>query len=300
MLNLLDRLIERVLDTGWTTTPPPVKPIFAFSIPDEDWRTRVRTGTELRLDIYLYEIRENRELRRANWDVTQLANNTAALSQPPAYFDCYYLISAWSPATDSDAVTPMLDEHQVLSEALRVLMRNPDVTPATLGVPGGGPVFQQAHVYLTVTPPETPRVLNDFWSTMKLPWKPAIQLVATAPIDLLQDLPPEPLVITFIQRYAPATLNAQNVLVPAGTPDEIIQIGGWVVRNVDDSPIADATVERMATGETTQTDAQGRYTFAGLRRGINRLRASAPGTTPIERDLDIPAGPPEDHIFKLS
>jgi hypothetical protein len=301
MLNLVDQLIERVLDTGWATTPPPAKPSFFFTVPDTDWRDKVKAGVDQRLDIYLYEVRENREFHRAHWDDIELADRTSVLSQPPAYFDCHYLISAWSPAEDSEALNPVLDEHQLLSEALRVLMRNPDVTPAVLGIAGGGPVFQQAHVYLTVTPPEAPRVLNDFWSTMKLPWRPAIQLVVTAPLDLLKDSPAEPLLITFIQRYVLATLNAQNVLVAAtSTADEFIQIGGWVLRNADDSPIAGATVERIATGERVLTDAQGRYTFAGLRRGIHRLRASAATMTPIERDLDLPAGPPEDHIFKLS
>ena len=301
MLNLVDQLIEQVLDTGWTTTPPPAKPSFFFTIPDEAWLAKVKAGIDLRLDIYLYEVRENREFRGAHWDEIELPDRTSVLSQPPAYFDCHYLISAWSPAEDSEALNPVLDEHEVLSEALRVLMRNPDVTPGVIGIAGGGPVFQGAHVYFTVTPPETPRVLNDFWSTMKLPWRPAIQLVVTAPLDLLQDLPPAPLLTTFIQRYAPATLNAQGVLV-AGTSavDEFIQIGGWVLRNADDSPIAGASVVRLATGDEVLTDAQGRYTFAGLRRGVHRLRASFPGFTPIERDLTLPAGPPEDHIFKLS
>ncbi len=291
MLNLLDQLIEKVLDTGWTTTPPPAKPGFYFTVPDEDWRTKVKGGVGLRLNIYLYEVRENTNFRRSNWDVIELANNTAVLSKPPAYFDCHYLISAWSPSEDSEAINPVHDEHQVMSEALRIIMRNPDVNPAALGIADGGPVFQQAHVYLTVAQPETPRVLNDFWSTMKLPWRPAIQLVAIAPLDLLQDMPPAPLMTTFIQRYAQ---------IGATAVDEWIQIGGWVLKNADNSPISSATVRRVATGESITTDAQGRYTFLGLKRGTHRLRAEATGMTAIERDLNIPDGPPDDYIFKLS
>ena len=294
MLNLLDQVIEKVLDTGWTATPPPAKPGFYFTVPDEDWRTKVKAGgTQLRLNIYLYEVRENTNFRRSNWDTVILSDHTAVLSKPPTYFDCHYLISAWSPAEDSEAISPVRDEHELLAEALRVLMRNPDVIPAVLGIPGGGAVFQEAHIYLTVAPPEAPRVLNDFWSTMKLPWRPAIQLVATAPLDLLLDSPPAPLLTTFVQRY---------VLIggAVGNVDERIQIGGWVLRNSDNSPIAGATVRRVATGEEALTDAQGRYTFAGLRRGVHRLRAEATGFTASERDLDLPVAPPDDHIFKLS
>ena len=95
MLNLVDNLILKVLDTGWTT--PPIKPGFFFTIPDEDWQTRVKAGTGLRLNIYLYEVNENRDFRRAAWDNVELADHSVALSQPPVYLDCHYLISAWSP-----------------------------------------------------------------------------------------------------------------------------------------------------------------------------------------------------------
>src|ERR1041384_5077821 len=100
---------------------------------------------------------------------------------PPAYLDCHYLISAWSATKEGDSppTSPIPDEHRVLGEALRVLMRNPDVTPATLSIAGGGPVLQQAQIYVTVAAPEKARELNDFWSTMKLPWRLAILLVAT-------------------------------------------------------------------------------------------------------------------------
>ena len=47
MLDLVDNLIQKVLDTGWTTTPPPAKPSFFFTVPDQGWRTRYGgRGTE--------------------------------------------------------------------------------------------------------------------------------------------------------------------------------------------------------------------------------------------------------------
>lgn len=290
MLNHLDQVIRTVLDTNWTAAPPPAKPVFSFSVPDDAFRARVRTGPDMQLNIYLYELKENRDFRRAPWDAIELSDRTSVLSQPPAYFDCHYMISAWSPAEDTDITQPSVDEHEILGEALRGLLSNPDVTPATLGVPGGGPVFQQAHVYLTVAPPEMPRALNDFWSTMKLPWKPAIQLVVTAPVDLLRDLPPAPLMATFVQRYG---------LIGAAEFDEFVQIGGWVLTPAD-VPIAGATVLRVGTTDQTTTDAQGRFSFARLRRGVHRLRATAPGMSTDEHNVNVPAGPPEEHIFKLT
>ena len=53
MFNLVDNLILKVLDTGWTPNPPPAKPGFYFTVPDEEWQTAVKSGVGLRLNIYL-------------------------------------------------------------------------------------------------------------------------------------------------------------------------------------------------------------------------------------------------------
>jgi hypothetical protein len=296
MLNLLDLTLRQVLDSGWTTAPPPTKPGFFFTVPDDAWQTRVRTDNALRLNLYLYEVRENRDFRRAEWDTLPASATTTVLSQPPVYLDCHYLVSAWSPAEDTEATTPVLDEHLVLAEALRVLLSTPTVRPLSVGIAGGSPVFEQADVCLTVAPPEAPRILNDFWSTMHLPWRPAIQVVATAPLDLLLDLPPAPRLTTLIQRFGSPGQAAS---------EERIVIAGWVLRAADDIPIAGANVERLtldtsAVLESTTTDAQGRFTFEGLGPGTQRLRASQAGFNPLQRDLAVPNEAPDDHVFRLS
>lgn len=290
MLDLIDTLIERVLDTGWTTTPPPSKPGFFFTVPDQDWRTKVLAGLGMRLNIYMYEIRENRNFRRGEWDPISLPDNTVAMSQPPVYLDCHYLISAWSSTEDSEMTNPVLDEHQTMAEALRVLLRNPDVVPGALGLAGGA-VFQNAHVYLTVAPPEPPRVLNDFWSTMQLPWRPAVMLVVTAPLDLLLDSAPSPIVTTLIQRYA---------LIGTSGLEQRIDMGGFVVKALDGSTIAGATLNWVDGNQTAITDSQGRFIFTGLMPGVHSFTASAPGMTSLNRNIDIPADPPATHVFKLS
>ena len=85
----------------------------------------MRSGVGLRLNIYLYEIAENRNFRRASWDDVRLPSGAIAASQPPTYVDCHYLISSWSQMEDSELASPVLDEHQSLAEALRILLRNP-------------------------------------------------------------------------------------------------------------------------------------------------------------------------------
>jgi hypothetical protein len=288
MLNILDNVLDKILDNDWSA--PPAKPDRSFAIPDDTFRTTV---TSLTLNIYLMEIRENPDFQRASWDTTPLPNRTTVLSKPPSYFDCHYLISAWSAIQQSEIASGVADEHAALGGALRVLLRNPEVNPGALGVGGGGLVFQSAHIYFTLSPPDAPRVIHDFWNTMQLPWRPAISLVATAPLDPQFDSPPTPPMIALVQRFggigaAPGSFAGQ------------IQIGGLVLRLAGDVPIAGATVLRTATGEQATTDSQGRFSFAGLLPGTNHFRASAIGLTPIERDLDVPNGPPDSHIFRLS
>lgn len=290
MLDLVDTLIQTILDTGWTTTPPPAKPGFYFTIPDGDWKTKVFAGVGVRLNIYLYEIRENRSFRRAEWDPITLPDRTIVWSEPPVYLDCHYLISAWSATEDGEMTSPVLDEHQTLAEAMRVLLRNPDVVPGALGI-GGGVVFANAHVYLTVAPPEPPRVLNDFWSTMQLPWRPAIMLVVTAPLDLLLDSAPSPVVTTLIQRYA---------LIGSSGLEQRMDIGGFVVKAADGTPIPGATVLWVDENQTVTADSLGRYIFAGLLPGVHSFTASAPGMTPVNRNINVPTDPPATHIFQLS
>lgn len=287
MLNLLDEVLRAVLSADLGV--PPAGPTLSFDVPNEDFAGRVSGRT---LNVYLAEVRENREHRRSQYDTIHLPDRSVISSQPPAYFDCHYLISAWSGMQQSEIATPVAEEHALLGAALRVFVRNPDVVPGALGV-GGGPVFQDAHVYLGVAAPDAPRVVNDFWSTMKQAWRPTISLIATAPLDPLLDSPPGPVVVTFVQRVGVLGGAANHF-------EELVHIGGWVLELASERPIQGATVERISNGEVALTDAQGRFSFSGLRPGVHRFRASAPGMTSMERNLDVPGGDPLSHVFRLA
>lgn len=291
MLNTLDNILKAVLDRDWGTS---TKPGFYFEPPDEGWSTKTGGSADPKLNIYLYEVTENRNFRRAEWDVIEQSDHSYVSSHPPVYFDCHYLLSAWSPITETETASAVLEEHGILSDAIRVILRNPDVSPAALGIVDGGTVLQQAHIYLTVASPETPRVLNDFWSTMKQPWRLAVPVIITAPLDLLRDAEPAPMVTTFIQRYAN---------IASTTVDERIQIGGMVVRDDNGLPLLGAKVQRRSVSgnvlKEIMTDSQGRYSFAGLNRGNIRLHVEAAGMTAIDRNLSIPDGVASDYIFRL-
>lgn len=291
MFQLVDDVVRTVLDTGWPANPP--KPVISFETPDDNFTTFVNNQTAPVINVFLYDTRESREMRRAVWDTVELAPGVTSLSQPPAYLNCHYLITAWAQGGNDPAAGGVATEHRYLGEALRIVMRNPDVVPLDLGLPGGGAVFTEGHVYLTAVGSDATSQLGEFWTSMKRAWRASAHLVVTAPLDLLFDAPPDPMVITLIQRY---TL----VGAPASSIEERIIIGGWVLRAGDNAPIPNANVERVGTGIATRTDEAGRFRLPDLVRGVHRLRASAPGMTAVERNVDVPTGPLADQIFTLS
>jgi hypothetical protein len=72
------------------------------------------------VDLFLYDLRENRELRRVEPDIER-RNGVVFQTPAPVRVDCSYLVTAW--ASDS-STTPAYDEHRLLGEVMRVLLRH--------------------------------------------------------------------------------------------------------------------------------------------------------------------------------
>jgi hypothetical protein len=311
VLRSVDETLAKLLTKGWV--PPAATPEVIFEPPDGDaWRARVKNLGKVSLNVYLIDVRENATFRRSDWDSLEQADDAKVSWRPPAYVDAHYLVSAWSPATDDSPIGQTKDEHFVLSEALRRLLRNPEVLPhGVLDDPTYPPskldtredVFNDWRMYLTTAASESSRALSEFWTTMKQPWRPAIQLIVTAPLDLRSPLVPDgPPVTTFVRRYTSFTSDIENDPNPTGPLiEEAIDFGGRVLRQSNNTPIKDANVVYVRTGRTMKTDEFGHFVLAGLRRGRHTIRVSAPGfVLAIQRDLDVPDGPLADHTFKLS
>jgi hypothetical protein len=80
------------------------------------------------VDLFLYDVRENRELRRVEPRVER-SNGVVVQTPPPVRVDCSYLVTAW--ASDS-STTPAFDEHRLLGEVMRVLLRHPTLPEGVL------------------------------------------------------------------------------------------------------------------------------------------------------------------------
>ena len=97
MLNLLDILLRGlfIASVPGITTDAQV----GFQPPNDDWHTYVSNlGTQLALNVYLIDLREDRKLRM-NDRVRTVQNGTVSETPASIKMDCHYLISAWSPAS---------------------------------------------------------------------------------------------------------------------------------------------------------------------------------------------------------
>jgi hypothetical protein len=151
-----------------------------FDLPDADWRAGLGGLT---VDCYLYDLRENAELRTEEPLLQRSADGTrASRLRPPARIDCSYCITAWSTATDE----PVLEEHRVLSQIVRILLANPTIPADVLQ----GTLATQIPPYPTIiAAADGIRNQPDFWGALDQQLKPSLNYVVTLAMLLDDELP---------------------------------------------------------------------------------------------------------------
>jgi len=311
MLDLLDNLLRQLLMdrvTGLrveTTPPTPVMPEqVGFRPPNDQWVQDVGDLRLNALNVFLIDLRENRKLRS-----NERERGAAGGYDPaPARLDCHYLITAWSPIERiTPLVEPVIDEHQLLYQAAAVLLRAGALNPSQI-YPAGGALnawplrFREIDLPVVIGPPEGFPKLAEFWGTMgsKQPWKPALHLVVTLPVELLQESS-GPMVTARITEYR-----------QAGRPDSAevrIQIGGHVLdaRTDPSNPkaVVGAWVQLETTGgkalQATRTNELGRYTFVNVHTGLYALRVSAVGLGELisPRPIEVPPSQPGEYDLRF-
>ncbi len=149
-----------------------------FDLPNKKWE---ETLDKLTVNFYLYDVRENHELRSNDMNITHNANNSISRSRRPLRIDCYYLVTTWSNATPPTVSY----EHMFLGHVLWALARNPLIAPK----------WFQGYLNQLEPVPELPtkiaqvdnfKSLGELWSALENELKPGINYVVTIPIDMEQ------------------------------------------------------------------------------------------------------------------
>jgi hypothetical protein len=283
MLNLLDQLLR---DLFIATVPGITADAqVGFQPPDDDWHSYVANlGTQLALNVYLIDLRENRKLRQDD-RLRTTQKGTVSETAASIKMDCHYLISAWSPAKPGPGLEPTLDEHSLLFGVAATLSGQQSLNPSRVYPPGSPKLnawpapYRDREMLTMYLPVEGFGQFAEFWQTMgsDRPWKPAVHVVVTLPV-------PQP---TFVMGGIVTTWLAEVALEGGtGAADLLVGIGG-LVQDHSGAPVAGAWVRLETTPvkpaligapiQVTSTDNQGHFAFDRLGRDDYVIRARAPG-----------------------
>jgi hypothetical protein len=194
MIADLDRTVEELLRRE--LTPALVEQVgISFAAPDSDFPPS--SVTLPAVDLFLYDVRENTELRNAAWiverqfeprDNGEIAQK-AIKRRSPVRVDCSYLITAWS---SESSTTRALDEHHLLSEVMKILLRHPILPEVLLQ---GSLKGQEPPLPSSTLQPGRLQSVGEFWQA--LGGKPKAALNYTVTIGVVPDraIETEPVVV---------------------------------------------------------------------------------------------------------
>jgi len=268
--------------------------------PNEEWRVAVVAANEQRVNAYLYDLRENLPLR-SNERRRESVGGWLRERQPSPRLDCHYIVTAWSPVkADPPIGEPTHDEHLLLYSVCELLMRHRPLSVAEvygqgIVVPSGGTLgsiplpLQEQPLPLEVAMADGVREFGEFWTTMKLAWRPALRLTVTIPLILLEEDREMPIVTTIRAEHLQGAL--------AATAEALLTIGGRVTRGASSTSVQGAWVQLLgldplevqAINRRLVTGADGRFIFGGLHPGRYRLRAVATGAGDKAFEVDVPS-----------
>ncbi len=249
------------------------------------------SGTKADVNLFLYEVKENRALRDPVPFVTQ-ANNEYTKKMPPLRVDCSYLVTTWSNDKQHQIVSY---EHMLLGKTLAWLSSFPTI-PETYITAGGlsGQIYAPPTMVAQL---DGGRNMGEFWSALGIPPRPYFNLVVTITMDLNSIIARSTAVTTLTTGY-------QQGNVIASAEDRVI-VGGRVLDATNGSikPVVGAWVqlETLANEplQTMKTNELGQFVFASIHQGQKYvLRANVTGLGSKSPVVDVPSSSGEyDIVF---
>lgn len=241
------------------------------------------SGTNADVNCFLYEVKENRELRDP-MPFIEKQNNSYTKKMPPLRVDCSYLVTTWSNASGSLKIS---EEHQLLAVALAWLSRFPTIPEHHLTLGGlTGQIYAPPSMLAQL---DGGRNMGEFWSALGIPPRPYFNLVVTIAMDIDRIIENSAAVTTLTSRYL--------LVTEASAVDERVLVGGRVMNAnsgpiANAKPVADAWVRVNETGETQITNELGQFVFSSLQNGKPyNLTARALGLGQKARLVEIVPSP---------
>jgi hypothetical protein len=264
MITDLNETIKQILIKKGALDPGEVD--INFETPDREWSASLSKPT---INLYLYDIRENHELRGLEWFVEKDRNGIATRKKNPSRMDLSYLITVWT--------NDIEDEHRLLWNTLLTLFRYPELPEELLS--GQLAVLQYPVKTVTAQPDGLFSNPADFWAALDNELKPSINYVVTLPLDLDMAFM-APMVRTKTLKFK----------APDTGIEQLVQVAGMVHETGKPAQgIAGARVVAKEARMTTETDDQGHYSFAKLPEGKQTLQVLVSGKMVKEASVAIPS-----------
>src|SRR5262249_9120023 len=174
MIDDLDRTIAALLIRD---LPPALAQQVQISFATPDDQFPPQSVTLPAIDMFLYDVRENLELRSNEVYVQRSGNGIAIRTRAPVRVDFSYLVTAWPSATVPD---PAQDEHRLLGEVMRALLRHRTIPEDVLqGVLAG----QEPPLPTSTLQPGRLQSLGEFWQALGGKPKAALNYSVTASVE---------------------------------------------------------------------------------------------------------------------
>jgi len=263
MISELDESIKQLLIKKGELDSTRIE--ISFETPDREWSASI---SKPRINLYLYDIRENHDLRGTQWFVENHPNGTATKKKNPARINLSYLVTVW--AHDK------ADEHRLLWHVLTTLFRYPVLPEEILDQA----LTSQDIPIITLTAQPDGLLQNpaDFWTALDNNLKPAINYVVTIPMNL------------DYQHTVPVTTGRRiGLKMPDAEAESTFQIMGKVFKTGHpDKVIGAATILAREASKTAVTDEEGRYHMENLSEGKYTLQVLVAGKVVKELPVSIP------------
>jgi hypothetical protein len=263
MLDDLDATILALLSKELPTALQPPNVTISFATPDSTFGTPSNNPA---LNIFLYDIRENLEMRSSDvMSRQQTIFNQTTLSRPSMSINVSYIITAWS-CTSPPSVN---EEHHLLSAAFITLLRYPTI-PAELlqgSLAGLLPLPKTL-----VLQPSYLSNLGEFWSAMGGRPKVMVHYTVTLPIYAFNPIPNVPLITKVITRMDNPFDNSSNIQITQAI------ITGEVQAKDTLSPLPGASVTLTNSSNVSQTTVatNGYFYFVNVPEGSYTISANPP------------------------
>lgn len=242
----------------------------AFQKPTRQWEAGVSRPT---INVYLFDIRENTELKNPNpWVVRQGPGNSAVKSRAEIRMDLTYKIAAFA--------TTVEDEHRLLARTLVTLLQNPVLPQEVLDSSLAGQEIPGTVVSSALTQNRA-----EYWNAMNNDVRPTLDYRVTTRIDLSQETE------VGLALTSHSQVSRKEGQAETGPEAQMrFRIGGrihWTANPEDGLP--GATVTLVERGLDTTTDQLGRFVFGRVPAGSYTLEISAPGMEKVTSVIRVPS-----------